>query len=83
MVCGWVGSRGAIIININIEQVGSIVMPAVTVCVSLPLEILKLVEEVMEREKMNRSNAIAYLIKMGYVYRYRVLAERFGEGGEG
>jgi hypothetical protein len=37
-------------------------MPAVTVSVSLPLEIFRMVEEVMEREKMSRSNAVAYLI---------------------
>jgi metal-responsive CopG/Arc/MetJ family transcriptional regulator len=58
-------------------------MPAVTVSVSLPLEIFRMVEEVMEREKMSRSNAVAYLIRMGYVYRYKVVPENIGEVGKG
>jgi metal-responsive CopG/Arc/MetJ family transcriptional regulator len=49
----------------------------------LPFEVVEMVEEVMEREKMSRSNAVAYLIRMGYVYRYKVLPESIGEVGKG
>jgi metal-responsive CopG/Arc/MetJ family transcriptional regulator len=56
-------------------------MPVVTV--SLPEEVYVMVKEVMEREKMGRSNAVAYLIRMGYVYRYKVLPESIGEVGKG
>jgi metal-responsive CopG/Arc/MetJ family transcriptional regulator len=55
----------------------------VTVSISLPFEVVEMVEEVMERENMSRSNAVAYLIKMGYVYRYKVLPESIGEVGKG
>ena len=27
----------------------------------------------MDKEKMNRSRAVSYLIRMGYLYRYKVL----------
>jgi metal-responsive CopG/Arc/MetJ family transcriptional regulator len=49
----------------------------------LPFEVVEMVEEVMEREKMSRSNAVAYLIRMGYVYRYKVLPATIGEVGKG
>jgi metal-responsive CopG/Arc/MetJ family transcriptional regulator len=55
----------------------------VTVSISLPFEVVEMVEEVMEREKMSRSNAVAYLIRMGYVYRYKVLPATIGEVGKG
>jgi metal-responsive CopG/Arc/MetJ family transcriptional regulator len=54
----------------------------VTVSISLPFEVVEMVEEVMEREKMSRSNAVAYLIRMGYVYRYKVLPATIGEVGK-
>jgi metal-responsive CopG/Arc/MetJ family transcriptional regulator len=56
-------------------------MPVVTV--SLPEDVYEMVKETMEREKMGRSNAVAYLIRMGYVYRYKVLPESIGEVGKG
>jgi hypothetical protein len=31
---------------------------------------------------MSRSNAVAYLIRMGYVYRYKVLPATIGEVGK-
>jgi metal-responsive CopG/Arc/MetJ family transcriptional regulator len=55
----------------------------VTVSISLPVDIFRMVEEVMERENMSRSNAVAYLIRMGYVYRYKVVPESIGEVGKG
>jgi metal-responsive CopG/Arc/MetJ family transcriptional regulator len=55
-------------------------MPVVTV--SLPEDVYEMVRETMEKEKMGRSKAIAYLIRMGYIYRYKVLPEFVGKGSE-
>jgi len=56
------------------------VMPVVTV--SLPEDVYEMVKETMEKEKMGRSKAIAYLIRMGYIYRYKVIPEFVGGGSE-
>jgi metal-responsive CopG/Arc/MetJ family transcriptional regulator len=55
----------------------------VSVSIHLPDMVYDLVREVMEKEGMNRSNAIAYLIKMGYHYRYRVLEKAETEPSKG
>jgi metal-responsive CopG/Arc/MetJ family transcriptional regulator len=55
-------------------------MPAISVY--LPDEIYELVQFVMERENMKRSIAVAYLIRMGYVYRYKILEEITKKGEE-
>jgi metal-responsive CopG/Arc/MetJ family transcriptional regulator len=56
-------------------------MPVVTV--SLPEDVYEMVKETKEREKMGTSNAVAYLIRMGYVYRYKVVPATIGEVGKG
>jgi len=35
----------------------------------------------IEKERMNRSQATSYLVKMGYIYRYKYLEEE-GKGRE-
>ena len=55
-------------------------MPAISVY--LPDEIYELVQIVMEKENMKRSIAIAYLIRMGFVYRYKILEEIMKKGEE-
>jgi metal-responsive CopG/Arc/MetJ family transcriptional regulator len=55
----------------------------VVVTISLPEEVYEMVKETMEREKMGKSNAVAYLIRMGYVYRYKVLPGNISGVGKG
>jgi metal-responsive CopG/Arc/MetJ family transcriptional regulator len=56
-------------------------MPAISVY--LPDEIYEMVQYVMEKENIKkRSIAVAYLIRMGYVYRYKMLEEMMKKGEE-
>ncbi|MEO0252403.1 MAG: hypothetical protein ABIM44_09255 [candidate division WOR-3 bacterium] len=48
-------------------------MPAVTVYLSD--DIYEIVKWVSEKEKMKRNQAIAYIIRMSYIYRYKILEE--------
>jgi metal-responsive CopG/Arc/MetJ family transcriptional regulator len=56
-------------------------MPAISVY--LPDEIYEMVQYVMEKENIKkRSIAVAYLIRMGFVYRYKILEEMMKKGEE-